>query len=179
MLLVNSIKSPFWEFIGDAFVHWELLAFILFFCIFLLFKTIFSHLRATTTKMHSSYYLEVQSSQRWNAVECRTALFSLSIISYIPTYNAWHGVGTHETLPWYSQGWLPVGGCRRIEKNDNHSCIQSTHSHWKACFRPGPLWGWGYVDASPHRQCAAYTDSGRCVPSCALFSPSKPVSISV
>lgn len=51
---------------------------------------------------------------------------------------------------WYSQGWLPVGGCRRIEKNDNHSRIQSTHSHWKACFRPGPLWGWGYVDAGPH-----------------------------
>ena len=36
-----------------------------------------------------------------------------------------------------------MGERRRTETTDNHSCVQSTQSNWKARFRPGPLWGQG------------------------------------
>lgn len=104
MLLVSSIKSPFWEFITDVFVRQELSAFYIIFPVFSFFLETISHLSETTTKIHSIYYLVAYLSWRQNDMSAGRHPFPLSLIPYTPTNDAGHRVRTRETEPQYWQG---------------------------------------------------------------------------
>lgn len=165
ILWVSSIESPFWEFVRDVFVRRELLAFILFFLYFHSFSN-----NLPFKRNHNKNSLPVLETK---CHECKTAPFSFLCHSTYPNLQC---------LALNKDSWdratiltrLTFCGRMQKDRNDWQSFMYPVNSEQLVSL-PQARPSVGTRDHSPHRQCAAYTDSRSCVFSCTSFSPSEQV----